>query len=61
MIQINGQYCVISRGPCSRANDIVKWQPEQYNTPSFEFARKRKVFLHHLGVSHNARITIKDH
>jgi hypothetical protein len=26
MVQIDDKFCVISRGPASRANDIVKWE-----------------------------------
>lgn len=58
MVQIDQQYSVISRGPCSRANDIVIWQPEKYKEPIYEFYRKKKYLPKHLGVSHNAKITI---
>jgi len=27
MVYLNDKYCVISRSPASRANDIVKWDP----------------------------------
>jgi hypothetical protein len=27
MVYLSNKYCVISRSPASRANDIVKWDP----------------------------------
>lgn len=27
MVQIDSDVCVVSRGPASRANDIVRWEP----------------------------------
>lgn len=30
MVYLNDKYCVISRSPASRANDIVKWEPDYF-------------------------------
>jgi hypothetical protein len=58
MVQIDSKYCVISRGPASRANDVVKWEPEKYNTPGYAIHKKSKKFPSQSGAKHNAKISI---
>lgn len=61
MVQIDTQYCVISRGPASRVNDIVKWEPERYkNDEIYNLYRKKNSFPFVAGVSYNAKIMIAD-
>lgn len=47
MVEIDKKYCVISRGPASRANDIVKWEPENYDSVLFKIFRKKGAFPTH--------------
>lgn len=58
MVQIDSEYCVISRGPASRANDIVRWEPHNYNTDLFRMLRKKQMFPTHVNYNHNAKISI---
>ena len=59
MVQIDADYCVISRGPASRVNDIVKWEPERYkNDETYNLYRKKHSFPLVAGAKHNAKITI---
>lgn len=58
MVQIDGEYCVISRAACSRANDVVKWEPELYYSPFYQLMRKRNKLPKHEGKTHNAKLLI---
>lgn len=58
MVEIDKEVCVISRGPASRANDIVKWEPDNYNSVLFKMLRQKSMFPTHNQYKINARIAI---
>lgn len=61
MVQIDADYCVIGRGPASRVNDIVKWEPERYkNDEMYNLYRKKNSFPLVACANYNAKITIED-
>ena len=58
MIYVDEKYCIISRSPASRANDIVKWEPELFMTKQYEKLRKNNQIRTIEGKKRNARIAI---
>jgi hypothetical protein len=58
MVYLNHDYCVVSRGPASRANDPIVWEPEKYNTPEYKMLKSKKKFKSHPGCERNAKITL---
>ena len=58
MVQIDNVYCVISRGVASRANDTVKWEPQNYNSAVFKILRQKSLFPTHKDYKINAKIAI---
>ncbi len=36
MVYLDENFCVISRSPASKANDIIIWEPEKYNTKEYQ-------------------------
>ena len=56
MVQIDEEYSVVSRGPSSRVNDIVKWEPTLPQSSLFGMFKKRRSFPIHANLHHNARL-----
>ena len=58
MVMADKEYCLMSRGPASRANDIVDFRPEDYLRPCFQDYRERSRFPSIKGASHNAKLSM---
>lgn len=58
MVYINSEFCVISRGPASRANDLVIWEPHNYDSLEFKLMRNQKKFRTHPGFDRNGKISV---
>jgi hypothetical protein len=59
MVQADQQHCLISRGPASRANDIVDFRPSEYLLPCFELYKADKLFPRIKGKTHNAKLSME--
>jgi hypothetical protein len=58
MVMADKEYCLVSRGPASRANDIVDFRPQDYLRPCFQDYRERRKFPSLKGMSHNAKLSM---
>lgn len=58
MVYLSDKYCVISRSPASRANDIVKWDPLYFWSKENENNRKQKKLPLIEGLTRNASIKL---
>lgn len=59
MVEVDSQYCLFSRGPASRANDIVDFRPADYLNACFEEYKTRKRFPIIRGTAHNAKLSVQ--
>lgn len=59
MVQLDEEYCIISRAIASRANDIIAFNPADYLTHRFKNYLSNKQFPLLLGKNHNARLSIE--
>ena len=58
MVQVDEEYCLISRAIASRANDVIAFNPADYLSNSFKDYLLNKQFPLLSGKSHNARLSI---
>ena len=58
MVYLNEDYCVVSRGPASRANDPIVWEPQKYDSLEYKMLRKKKTYKAHPNCERNAKITL---
>jgi 3-methyladenine DNA glycosylase AlkC len=58
MVYLSEKYCVISRSPASRANDIIKWEPEHFVHPRNQHNREHKLLNLIEGLNRNASIKV---
>lgn len=59
MVEADKEHCLISRGPASRANDIVNFRPSDYLLPCFELYKTNKQFPRIKGIIHNAKLSME--
>ena len=59
MVQLDEEYCIISRAIASRANDIIAFSPTDYRTNKFKDFLSSKQFPLLSGKNHNARLSIE--
>lgn len=59
MVQMNEKYCMISRGPASRANDIINFKPTDYLTNYFQQWMINRQFPTIKGFLHNAKLSME--
>lgn len=59
MVQADQQYCLISRGPASRANDIVDFRPADYLSACFQEYRANRRLPVIKGAAHNAKLSME--
>lgn len=57
MVQLDEEYCIISRAIASRANDIIAFNPADYLTNRFNEDLTNKQFPLLSGKNHNARLS----
>ena len=58
MVEADKEHCMISRGPASRANDVVDFQSSDYLLPCFELYKADRQFPKVKGMTHNAKLSM---
>lgn len=59
LVEMDKEYCVIGRGLAARANDIVRFDPADYLSPSFAAYKASRQFPLLGGRSHNAKLSVE--
>lgn len=53
MVSVNSKYCVLGRTITAKANDIIRFEPENYETEEFKELRNLKTLPDLPGLSRN--------
>ena len=58
LVEMDKDYCVIGRGLAAKANDIVRFEPSEYLSPSFYGYKANRQFPLLRGKVHNAKLSV---
>lgn len=58
MVAVSSKLCVLGRTAVAKANDIVRFEPQNYETPEFKEARALKQVPDLPGYQRNAEIQV---